>query len=568
MKIITVEHTRVIEAELDRTGTSYDELMQRAGRATADFILSQLNNISHPKLTILIGPGNNGGDGLVAGLFIAQDHAQAEVRFYLLKRRSEDDTYVTIAGQAGLFIAYAEDDSDKRVLRNMVASSDVIVDAIFGIGVRLPLRDEAARILRSVRQGLSERRRELRRSSFSASFYTDIPQSQAIKVFALDCVSGTDADTGQIDSNALIADATITFLGVKPGIITFPAAEHTGEIVLAGLGIPSSHQLMRDEPDEYIDADIIRDRLPRRPLNGHKGSFGRVMIVGGSPQYIGAPGLSARGAYRSGAGLVCIGTASSLIGTLASALPETIWLHLPHDGGIINNRAIDVLRGEIHQYDVLLIGPGMTQDKSATEFLRGLLTSPWKSGPHHREIGFMAKADQEDIAETESPKVLPSLVLDADALNILAQEENWWQSLPANCVLTPHPGEFLRLIGMDDKDAIQSMGRWQLVRDCARRWNQIVVLKGAHTLIGEPGGKTYTMPFKTSALATAGTGDVLAGLIAGFIAQGMSGIDAALMGTFVHGMAGILAEQELGAHSVTASDVVAHIACALKALLI
>jgi NAD(P)H-hydrate epimerase len=275
------------------------------------------------------------------------------------------------------------------------------------------------------------------------------------------------------------------------------------------------------------------------------------MIVAGSNRYIGAAFLAGAAAYAAGTGLVSIATPENLVPTLAAMLPEAIWLPLPHENGMLNSEAVAILQESLLEYSALLVGPGLGHNPATHGFLVNLLKTIAPNTMGHDEM--------------------PRMVIDADGLNILATLENWWQRLPPRTIITPHPGEFSRLAAYDKENApstteIQS-DRVAVARRYAAIWNCVVVLKGPYTISTEPEGRTTVNPFASSALATAGTGDVLAGTIAGLLAQGMAAPDAAIAGAWLHGYAGHYAEDVLGTPiAVKASDVLAYLANAFQAL--
>ncbi len=566
IRIATIEQTRAIEAAADAAGTSYQQMMENAGRAAADRALELLAGIESPRVTVLVGAGNNGGDGLVTGLLIAQDNQEAEVRFYLLQER--DDQYIEVAREAGLFLALSQDDADKRVLRNMVASADLVIDALFGIGVRLPIRDEAQKILRNTNRALRERRSAVpEQVTINPARTGQIPRPAPVRVLALDCPSGLNCDTGELDNNAIFADETITFITAKPGQFHFPGANAVGTLSIANLGISENLSELKDISDHVVDAELVREKLPERHVDSHKGTFGSTLVVGGSVNFVGAPGLSAQAAYRTGTGLVTVAGANVVLMALASQLREVTWLLLPSDMGVVAEGAVDVLRKELHQYDALLIGPGMGIEETTSKFLFNLLeqSEEPKTKSRKRSLGFQIAEDThaEDEAEAENHS-LPPLVVDADGLTLLAEKDAWWKFLPAETILTPHPGEMARLAGIEVGEA--QSNRWQLAREKAAAWNVVLVFKGAHTVITAPDGRLAVLPFKNDALATAGTGDVLAGLITGLRAQGMSAYDAAICGAYLHGLAGEYATEAGNARAVIAGDLIDSLAAVLRDL--
>lgn len=534
-KVVTVAQMREIEAAADASGTSYDEMMQRAGRAAADRAQALISHLPEPRIALLIGPGNNGGDGMVCGLHLAQDNDQAQVRFYCLKERADD--FTEIAREAGLFIAKAEDDHDGRVLRNMVASSDLVIDALFGIGVRLPIREEGAKVLRFANQAINARRRERPDNPVILPTHPQSdPKPPQLTVLAIDCPSGLDSDTGALDKNVIPADETITFIAAKKGQLTFPGAASVGRLSLAGLDVTiARHQATEGA---LITGEAVRELLPPRPLDSNKGTFGKALIAGGSVNYVGAVGLSAMAAYRSGAGLVSVAAPMPVVAALAGSHLEVTWFMLAHDMGVIAEKAAETLLKEAGAYDALLIGPGMGREKTSGDFLRAVLTQPREDQPKPRKkaLGFGRVHDHDETTSADDQAVrVPPLVLDADALNLLSEMDDWPALLPENTILTPHPGEMGRLCGLATSEIVAN--RWQIIREKAAAWQAVILLKGAHTLIAAPDGRLAALPFKTDALATAGTGDVLAGIIAGLLAQGMKPYEAALVGGYLHGLA-------------------------------
>jgi NAD(P)H-hydrate epimerase len=557
IRVVSVEEVRQIEATADASGISYSAMMERAGTAVARRVMQIAANIhEQASITVLVGPGNNGGDGLVAARVI-KERSDAQVRCYLLRPRDEnDDPVYKAAVESGLFIANAEDDQRYRVLQNMVASSHILVDALFGIGIELPLRAETTKILRSIHQALDAAPID-ESDGHIINPTSPQPTNPATRPFiiAVDCPSGLECDTGAIDDHALPANETMTFIAAKPGLFTFPGAESVGTLQIADCGLPADMDGLKDAKRMVADADTVRTLLPKRPASGHKGTFGKALIVGGSINYTGATGLAAEAAYRSGAGLVTVGAPAPVINALAAQSLESTWLMLPSDMGVVAESAHELIRKEAGGYQALLIGPGFGREKTTGEMLARLLENP-ADGQRSasRGFGFTTSPAQSSRADGEpEPATLPPLVIDADGLFLLHKLDEWWKLLPAETILTPHPGEMATLAGIETSDV--QANRWELAAEKAAEWDVVLVLKGAHTLIAEPGGQVIVLPFKTSALATAGTGDVLAGTIAGLLAQGMKPFDAAVAGGYIHGLAGQLIGELSSVRSALAGDI-------------
>jgi NAD(P)H-hydrate epimerase len=259
------------------------------------------------------------------------------------------------------------------------------------------------------------------------------------------------------------------------------------------------------------------------------------MVVAGSTHYTGAAVLAGQAAYRIGAGLVMLAPPRSIHPILAARSIETTYFPLPDQDGAIASEAVRPLQEKCVEMDALLIGPGLGQASETVSFLQQFLK---RSNP------------------------LPPLVLDADALNILAQQNEWWKLLPPHCILTPHPGEMARLTGSSTKEV--QISRLELAPQMAAGWNQIVLLKGAHTIVAAPSGQTMVLPFANPALAKAGSGDVLAGAIVGLLAQGLSPFEAAIAGGYLHGLSGEIAREHLGATAIVAGDLLGFLPMAIR----
>jgi ADP-dependent NAD(P)H-hydrate dehydratase / NAD(P)H-hydrate epimerase len=552
LSVLSIAEIREIEAAADAAGYPFSQMMEDAGKAAAERVIHWLEGVVQPKITVLVGGGNNGGDGLVAGRIIAQQIPDAQVRFYLTSERDESDENLRKVQDAGLFVAQSSDDRDQRVLRNMVASADVVIDALLGIGVTLPLKQPLQRILRGVHQALEERAKasRLRTLAIDPTAANQIEHPPKQFILAIDCPSGLDCDTGAVDPTTLYADETVTFIAVKPGLLTFPGAAAVGKLVIAPLEMPEDLPQLKKVKIHLLDHAFIEAMLPTRAADSHKGTFGKVMVIAGSSNFSGAALLCSRAAYKSGAGLITMGVPAPLGIGLAGQLPEATWLLLAHDMGVLSANTADTILKEVEGYKSLLIGPGLGREHTTQEMLERLLA--YKGNASKRNIGFgvMDEADDSEISEIQ----LPPTVIDADGLNMLSQIEEWWKLLPSQTILTPHPAEMGRLSGMSTEE-VQSQ-RLELAKTKAAAWNTVVVLKGASTIIASPNGEIAFSPFKTDALATAGTGDVLAGLIAGLLAQGLKPFEAAQVGVYLHGLAGVKAAEQAGnGRSVMAGDV-------------
>ncbi|MCX7681679.1 MAG: bifunctional ADP-dependent NAD(P)H-hydrate dehydratase/NAD(P)H-hydrate epimerase, partial [Anaerolineae bacterium] len=340
MKIVTVEEMRRIEAASDAAGHSYAAMMEQAGRAVAEAIM-QRSPVRGRQVLVLIGPGNNGGDGLVAARYLAQ--AGAEVTCYLLRPRDPaTDHNFRLAQAAGATTLLADADVEYAHLRHQVACCDILVDALLGTGTRLPLRGTAAEVLRQTRRALEARRKPTCSllSTVVPPFTGDRPAGGPL-IVAVDGPSGLDYDSGLLDETAIPADLTVTFAYPKVGHFRFPGAAAIGELVVADIGTDPS--LAESVTLELATPAMVRAWLPHRPLDAHKGTFGKALIVAGSVHYTGAACLAGAAAVRAGAGLVTLALPAAIHHAVASHLLETTYLPLPHDGGFISAEAAGVL---------------------------------------------------------------------------------------------------------------------------------------------------------------------------------------------------------------------------------
>ncbi|MBP8973088.1 MAG: NAD(P)H-hydrate epimerase, partial [Anaerolineae bacterium] len=306
-RIVTTEQMRAIERAADAQGHSYAAMMERAGHAVAERVMQLLAGIEQPRVAVIVGPGNNGGDGLVAARILAEKLEGASVGAFLLKLRSDDEEAFVRARDAGVFVASADDDkaAGYRVLQNLVANADVLIDALFGTSLHLPIRGDAAKVLQAAHQAITLRRAERPVPPYTTPADPDLtaPDEGPI-IVAVDCPSGLDCDTGALDKLTLPAHETITFAAAKPGLLTFPGAEAVGTLRIADIGLPPRLPELDEIAQTLVDAAEVRARLPQRPRDSHKGTFGKAMVVAGSLNYTGAAYLAAAAAYRAGAGLV------------------------------------------------------------------------------------------------------------------------------------------------------------------------------------------------------------------------------------------------------------------------
>jgi len=517
MKIVTAQEMRDAEAAVNAAGLAYPTMMEQAGSAVAQEI-ARILPVQQRAVLVLVGPGNNGGDGLVAARYLHD--AKATVNVVLTQQRKANDDNLRLVRERGIPMLDFGDAGAPATLRDLVAAADIVIDALLGTGARLPIGGALKALLGIVREELAAR------------------DDHSPLVVAVDLPSGLDADSGRLDPSALQADVTVTFAFPKRGHYLFPGAAFVGKLLVADIGIPD--EAVANAGLDLADADGVVQRLPRRPADAHKGTFGKLLVLSGCANYTGAAYLCAMAAYRVGAGLVTLALPRAIHPILAAKAHETTFLPLPEaEPGYLGEEALPALLAALAGYDTLLVGCGLGTLAQTRGLVRRLLGSG------------QALAGKR-------------IVIDADGLNALAESPQWADALPAGCVLTPHPGEMARLTGLSADDI--AADRVGVAMSRAAAWKQIVLLKGAHTIVAAPDGRATVNPFATAALATAGTGDVLAGAIAGLLAQGADPYDAAVCGAFVHGLAGEAMAGEIGETGVIASDLLPALPQVIKAL--
>ena len=519
MKIVTADQMRRLEQACIPLGVSLDDLMERAGLEVARCARSLLGGAVGRRIVVLVGPGNNGADG-----FVAARHLQrwgAEVSAHVLGRRLQSDPKRELALHEGIFLHDITDEAYLPRLRHDLAGCALVIDAVLGTGRARPVEGllrEAMRVLRDVR-------------NFRAS----------LQVLALDLPSGLDADTGQVDPDCPQANVTAALGFPKVGQFRFPGAESVGRLEVLDIGIPeAAAEGMADELTlELMTAQAATTRLPLRPLDSHKGTFGHALVMGGSRHFVGAAYLASQAAVRVGPGLVTVAAPQGIHAMLASKLSEVIHLPLPEDAeGRLCAASANACRDLLSRYDAVAIGCGMGRSDGGAELLRELLTAT-------------------------SARSCP-LLIDADGLNNLSTIPHWWQAGSHPLVLTPHPGEMATLTGLTTAEVQEQ--RVEVAREYAAKWGTTVVLKGAHTVVASEDGRCYMSPFTNPGLASGGTGDVLSGIIVGLLAQGVAPADAALAGVYLHGMAAEDVRAELGEAGMLASDLLPKLPVVLRRL--
>lgn len=503
-----------IEAGAVKAGVSVDTLMENAGLAVAKRARHYLGPVLGVSIVVLVGSGNNGTDGLVAARHLRR--WGAKVKVFVCSARSAPDEKLGSLKESGVTVDDIYLKNNHSSVQQSFQQAHLVLDAVLGTN--------CTRELSGVIQQTFLLLNEIKL------------KNPSLKILAIDMPSGLIADTGWVDPAAPNVDWTLALGYPKLGHYLSPVEEKVGILEIGDIGIPEG--LDDAIPLSLMTAEWARDILPMRPLNSHKGTFGKSLIVGGSSQYIGAPYLAVAAASRVGSGLVTAAIPESIKNPLALKATEATILPLPENAeGGVGIKATELILKRSEKYNAILLGCGLGMSQETKKMLEDLLYS-----------------------NTD----LPTTVVDADGLNILSGKTEWWRSFSTKAVITPHFNEMKRLL--QTSDGFSPNERIDIARSTAKRWNKIIVLKGPYTVVADPDGGAMLSPFANPALATAGTGDVLAGVITGFLSQGLNIENAAALGVFVHGQAGDNIRRRTGSTGMIATDLLSELPYVIKGL--
>lgn len=503
MKLVTSEDMRRIDAwAIEKVGIPGPVLMENAGLCVIEVVGRIFRGFQGLRVAVLCGRGNNGGDGLVVARHLL--NRGAVVKTFLIggKTGLSEDAALNLKALEGMGASAesirAEDvPAGIEAFLERLRECDLIVDAILGTGFKGEVREPAAAVIRAA-------------------------NGSNVPILAVDVPSGLDATSGRPATSCIKARWTVTFEYPKVGLVIYPGAEYAGTVFVGDISIPAGAPDGNDL--ETIDPPQVKAWLPPRPPDSHKGTYGRVLVVAGSRGLMGAATMAGMSALRGGAGLVTVGVPASLVPAMEARVMEVMKLGLPEDSnGVLSAEASARILEFCEKADVLAFGPGISVSGDTRRLAASL------------------------VAGVEVP-----MVIDADGLNCLDGLDSL-QGRPGPTVITPHPGEMARLMGMTTAEV--QADRIRVARQAAERSGAVVVLKGARTVIALPGGKCYVNLTGNPGMATGGMGDVLTGVIAAMIAQRLSVDRAAAVGVFLHGLAGDMVAFGLGNAGLVAGDV-------------
>jgi NAD(P)H-hydrate epimerase len=516
MELVTAAEMR----ELDRAAIKGRKvpslrLMENAGNAVAREMERRFGSLRGKTVTIVSGKGQNGGDGLVVARLLRQKGCKARVALLTAPSALKGDAAANLKRfqrAGGRCHAIETDANLTAVLGPLLQTSDLLVDAIFGTGLNAPVKGVAASAIA-------------------------LMNASSRPIVAIDLPSGLDADTGTVLGTAVTATLTVTLARPKRGLYLGVGPNYAGVICVADIGIPADLIATAKIPVTLLDAASIRPLLPIRHRTAHKGTFGHAGLIAGSAGKTGAAAMAAMAALRIGAGLVTVATARSVSDVLEAKLLEAMTFPVPEtEARTLSKQALESLRAFAADKTALAIGPGIGTHPDTQTLVHNLLV------------------------EVNKP-----MVLDADGLNALAGHREMLSRAGGPLILTPHPGEMARLLGITSAEVQRD--RLGVAARLAREQHVCVVLKGAGTIVAGPDGRLAVNSTGNPGMATAGTGDVLTGIITGLLAQGLSAWDAACAGVYLHGLAGDLAASEQSEMGLIAGDVIQAIPWALQGVL-
>ncbi len=488
------------------------ELMERAAVGVAEAALSLLpGRPGKCRAAVFCGSGNNGGDGIAAARLLFLKGVSVRVLLVGSYEKLTPDALEETRRLSECGVELEPWDPEDLGCSAWVRGCHVIVDALFGVGLS-----------RAIAEG----------SSYARA--VELMNRCAAPVVAADIASGVEADTGRVLGHAARADKTVAFTLGKVGQFVGDGVLCSGQVSVEDIGIPADLVRAAACPVQTVEKDFARAALPRRKTDGHKGDFGKLLVVGGSVEYAGAPYLTAAAAVRSGCGLVFLGVPESIWQVEASRCVSAMPFPLADRCGVLSYKALQEIKKKAERCDVLALGPGLGKGEQVTRLVLDLL------------------------AEMEQP-----VVLDADGINALARHMDVLDARRGRVtILTPHDGEFVRLGG-----DLSGGDRGRAARDFAAVHGCVLVLKGHRTVTAVPEGNVLVNTTGNSGLAKGGSGDVLTGVIASLLAQGVPAVQAAALGVWLHGRAGDLAAEELTPYAMTPKDVIAHLPAAFREIL-
>jgi len=504
MKVLnSTQMKRIDKNAIEGLGIIGPILMENAGAEIAREIIKRFPRIEKNSVCIVCGKGNNGGDGFVVARHLFNKGCCPYMVLLAEKKDLKGDAELNcgIIYKMGIPIAEITDKKKWEEIRDKVMNSDILVDAIFGTGLTKPVKGRYIKVIEDMNS--------------SGSF-----------IVAVDIPSGISSDQFQIIGTCIKADLTVTMAAPKIPHVFPPAEDFMGELVIADITAPSF--LFDDEslPMEFVEKEQLLSYFKKRRNSTHKGSYGHLFILSGSLGKTGAAAMAGKAALEMGAGLVTVGTPQSCLPIVARSMMELMTEPLAEtDEWTLSENALSQVKNLLKGKDAVLIGPGISTHQSTSKLIMSLL-----------------------------PSIEVPALLDADALNILSSHPEVLKSMSSPVVVTPHPGEFARMIHVSTKKVMED--KLKLAPEFAKEYGVYVVLKGYRTITATPDGKIFINPTGNPGMASGGSGDVLSGMIASLIMQGNDLLGAVLASVYVHGLSGDIAVKKIGEKSLVAGDII------------
>lgn len=515
MKVVTPKQMNEIDnITINRLGIPGIVLMENAAIKVVDEIIKYLGEVLNKEILVFAGKGNNGGDAFAVARHLYNKGARVSVYITAEKKEISGDSRINldIIEKMGIENSELCEKIEVASLSDKLRQCDIIVDGIMGTGLKGNLKG----IVKELVEALNRSKKT---------------------IISIDIPTGVNGETGEMSEVCIKAAGTVTFGLPKIGLMIHPGCEYTGKLIIADIGLPQSVIDKLDVRTNVIDSDFVSGLIPERQSESNKGDYGRVFIISGSVGMTGAGCLAAGAALRTGAGLVYIGVPSILTSIYDAALIESITIPLEDNNtGYLTKNCMSQINEKIERSSVVAVGPGLSGKDDIMEIVKNI------------------------IDNSDKP-----VIMDADALNALSKDVSALKNLKTEAVVTPHPGEMSRLAGISIEDVQNN--RMKVAAEFAQKWKVITVLKGSRTIIALPDGTMYINTTGNSGMATAGSGDVLTGIIAGLIGQGVKPSDAAVAGVYIHGLAGDYAAEIKGEHGVIAGDLIEELPKVIKGLI-
>ena len=518
MKAVLAEEMKSIEREaIHDFKIPSLSLMETAAFKVSERCFEIIRDRKHTKILVFAGKGNNGGDGLAFCRHIYQKNfvgakVDIEVIFTGDKNKASDECKT----QLNILLKMAENGFDFKIhfiykepffdLEKKILEADIVIDAIIGTGLKQNLRDDILKIVSAINKGNAT-------------------------VISVDCPTGINSDNGEVLKDAVKADYTVTFHLPKIGLLVGEGAVYAGKVILEDINIP--YGLERDIKTNVITKDEVRNLIPKRPINGNKGTFGKVFIFAGCDNMPGACVIASKAAYRTGAGLVYSCSVKSVCQVVRNHLPEAVTKVLEERDGFLFGESFR--EENLKNADAVIIGPGLGTADGVSDFVGDVLRS------------------------TKVP-----IIIDADGLNAVSKDLSILKDVKYKCIVTPHLGEMSRMTGKSVAEIKNNIV--EMAREFSKEYGVIVVLKDFRTVIASPDGEVYINLSGSSAMAKGGSGDCLTGVIAALIAQGMDCFHACVAGTYVFGLAGEKFAEKYGEYGLLPGECADFIPIILKEL--